>query len=143
MKRLRVYGCYKKEKLKTDISNACNYFMDWLIPLNNKIECTVTLKKNLVSRERVYGECCRNGKGSYTIWIDSDLDYDVLLGTIAHEFVHVKQFELGELRFFTKVNKWKGKSYSDDFNYDKLPWEIDANILSVALVNLYRRDISV
>ena len=50
----------------------------------------------------------------------------VLLKTLAHEMVHVKQYALGTLDSFKGDPLWNSKLHKTTSYYD-LPWELEAN----------------
>lgn len=61
------------------------------------------------------------------------------LQTLAHEFVHVKQFARGELN--CGHTKWLGDRIdSDSIDYNDLPWEIEATSLEVILYEMYKQN---
>jgi hypothetical protein len=76
----------------------------------------------------------------FTIEIKNGLEYKEILGSLAHELVHVKQFARRELTNFD-VNeraKYLGKRYkTDDIDYWDLPWEVEAHGREVGLVVRY------
>jgi hypothetical protein len=58
------------------------------------------------------------------------------LKTLAHEFVHVRQYARNELN--DEMNTWKGRYVdSDAIDYNDQPWEIEANKLGNELYELY------
>lgn len=75
------------------------------------------------------GYCLKLSKKHYYIAVSDYLSYEQLMLTIAHEFVHVKQYVTGELKSYSKQGKavdvWRGKMYSD-IGYYKQPWELEA-----------------
>jgi hypothetical protein len=51
---------------------------------------------------------------------------EILIGTLAHEFVHVRQFDNNELVFMNNRSRWHDKYYSDDeFAVTEEPWEVE------------------
>lgn len=66
----------------------------------------------------------------------------ITLKTLAHEFVHVKQFATGAMKFgYYKnynITRYNGILYNDDeINYWDHPWEIEAYGLQNSLVAKY------
>lgn len=60
------------------------------------------------------------------------------LQTLAHEFVHVKQFAKGELN--CDHTKWHGEKIdSEVIDYNDLPWEIEACSLEAILYDMYKQ----
>ena len=61
-----------------------------------------------------------------------------ILKTLAHEFVHVKQFVYEELN--EEQTMWQGKKYdAEEVDYYSLPWEIEAMGLEVGLFIHYAK----
>ena len=59
------------------------------------------------------------------------------LHTLAHEFVHIKQFAKGELN--VDHTRWRGERFdSEDIDYNDLPWEIEATSLEPILYTMYK-----
>ena len=54
------------------------------------------------------------------------------MSTLAHEFVHVKQFARGELS--ENMTRWKSNRYAGDIEYWDQPWEKEARRLQHKLV---------
>lgn len=63
--------------------------------------------------------------------------YDSTLRTLAHEFVHLKQFAKGELN--DENTKWKGQLICEETPYSDLPWEVEATSLEPILFGLYEQ----
>jgi hypothetical protein len=58
------------------------------------------------------------------------------LQTLAHEFVHIKQFAKGELN--VDHTRWRGEKFdSAACDYNDLPWEVEATSLEPILYHLY------
>ncbi len=71
--------------------------------------------------------CAARDGDNVAVLIDSALSYSKTLITLAHEFVHVKQLALGQLRIVkndTSKWVWCGRVY-DHSNYFS-PWEDEA-----------------
>jgi hypothetical protein len=50
----------------------------------------------------------------------------MLITTLAHEFIHVRQFDTNELAFLSNCSRWRGKYYTNDEFIDaEEPWEIE------------------
>lgn len=76
----------------------------------------------------------------FEITIQSKLSRDEILGVIAHELVHVKQFARRELTHLGSPNpKFKGSIFSSDIDYWDAPWEIEAYGREVGLVARYNQ----
>jgi len=62
-------------------------------------------------------------KRTFTIRIRKTMSFATQLRTLAHEFVHVRQYATGQLAGFP-ILKWNNKIY--DVPYDQKPWEKEA-----------------
>ena len=76
------------------------------------------------------GYCDDNGDDFYEIGIDNS-DPELVLSTLAHEMVHVKQFITREMVGLVKGTLWKGDFYPDlpqdgSNEYYNRPWEKEA-----------------
>lgn len=80
-------------------------------------------------------------RGRYTnhdrsIAVDQRFDLQSILETIAHELVHAKQYESGDLSWNGTASCWKGRAYSHANTYAAyraLPWEAEAFALQSVL----------
>ena len=75
--------------------------------------------------EGVMGKANNNG----TIIVNKDLDPSQIDDVVAHEKIHIKQMERGDLDYDNENVYWKGKTYSraDMAEGAKdLPWEAEA-----------------
>ena len=119
------------------VADAAHWYAIHLMPrLENKLFVNIKLINNLRLKENLSGDaiweddtCTRPRE--FTVRVDSSLDKQELLETVAHEMVHVKQYARGELKDFTrtiKLCKWKGEKMEwEKINYYDLPWEIEAH----------------
>ena len=80
------------------------------------IEPTVEINFRRMTNDECFGYCTELEDGEYEVDIKRTLNMRAMLCTLAHEMVHVKQYELGEL---TQTNE-NGIDY-----WDK-PSEIEA-----------------
>ena len=74
----------------------------------------------------------QSNKNHYTIRCSSKNGPYKTLQDLAHEFLHVEQFQSGVMAENRKGTAWKGRLYRGDFMkqndaYYNAPWEIDAN----------------
>jgi hypothetical protein len=126
MKRLRIYGCSDKPKLKAEIKKAANLFIKELLPRKRKYDITISISPNLSKKVGSFGECWAWSRNKYSVKVDSSQTKENIFKTLAHEFVHVKQFSVGELKFLTKFDVWQGTVYYHGAKYENLPWEKEA-----------------
>jgi hypothetical protein len=72
--------------------------------------------------------CAVRDGDNVAVLIDSGLSYSKTLVTLAHEFVHVKQLALGQLRALKKYDAskwvWCGRVYENNDYFS--PWEDEA-----------------
>lgn len=128
MKSIKIYGCSKDKVRKELVRRAAVYFLSRLLPRKRKIEISIHLKGSLIEKSNVYGECYHmdTRPSKYTIYLERELSDSNLITTLAHEFVHVKQFDKGELVMLHNCNRWLGKRYShDEFDVTEEPWEVE------------------
>jgi hypothetical protein len=135
MKRIRVYGCLDKPKLKKEIREAASLFIQDLLPRKRKYDITITISSDLSKKVGSFGECWSWSRNEYTVKIDGSQTKKNIFKTLAHEFVHVKQFSVGELKFLTKFDVWQGTVYYHGAKYESLPWEKEANRYEKILYN--------
>jgi hypothetical protein len=79
----------------------------------------------------------------FEVEINTDFPFEKMMTTLAHEFVHVKQFARGELserliRLPDKTSRqtttiWKKEYYHPDTDYHKRPWEIEADAMETLM----------
>ena len=128
MKLIKVYGCNNCPELKDSVKRAAVYFLQRLLPRKRSITVAIHLKKDLLDKKSVYGECyhMKVSPSTFKILLDRDMPMLDLITTLAHEFVHVKQFSRNELAFNLKYSRWHGKRYFDEDLIGKIaPWEIE------------------
>lgn len=115
------------------------FFTDYM---RNKLEIDVYFQKNLFKNKNTYGNCIwedthRNPR-EFTIQMEPNQKISLLLNTLAHELVHVKQWAKGEyyeLCSKPKVYKFNGKLVDTaKVDYWDTPWEIEAHGRAIGLV---------
>lgn len=62
----------------------------------------------------------------FVIEVNKGMGIAMIVRTVLHELVHVKQFARGELDTKFKGMKWKTAHVTDDVDYMDLPWEKEA-----------------
>ena len=142
MIQIKIHGCNKNKILKECLSTAAVYFLDNLLPRKRSIIINIHVVYGLLEKEIAYGECydCSNIEGTsyYTIQIEGLMKPLDILSTLAHEMVHVRQFDKKELKFLSRCTKWKGIVFSNDTKYIDHPWEHEADQLEHELSNSFR-----
>jgi|13_taG_2_1085334.scaffolds.fasta_scaffold01109_2 hypothetical protein len=132
---IAVYGLDKERKAM--VKSLCDYTIQLLMPrMKNKLNIKFKFIDDLVSSDGVYGDCewleetCRRPR-NFAIRIDSSQENQLMLETVAHELVHVKQYARGEMKELvrsSKYTRWKGKDINHrELNYYDQPWEIEAH----------------
>lgn len=113
----------------------------------NKLNIVVTFKKGLFEKTNQYANCIWEDEHyrpfDFTIQIDPDQKIQLLLNSLAHELVHVKQWAKGEfyqLQRETNVYKFNGQRWdTDKVDYWDTPWEIEAHGRAIGLVVQWAR----
>ena len=143
MKHIKVYGCSENPVRKDLVRRAAVYFLNHLLPRKRNIEICIFVQDNLIEKDCIYGECyhIKKSPSKYKIRLDNCHDEYTLIETLAHEFVHVRQFDKGELAFMNKCNRWRGKYYqTDEFDETEEPWEVEPreceSVLATEFFNL-------
>jgi hypothetical protein len=136
MKLIKVYGCSENLTRKDLVRRAAVYFLKRLLPRKRKIEIGIRVEENLIENHSMYGGCYHIAKSpsKYKIRLDSGMSDAMLISTLAHEFVHVRQFDNNELVCMDSYSRWHGKYYSDDeFAETEEPWEVEPRELEGVL----------
>lgn len=115
--------------------------------MRENLEIEICFRKGLFEAERNYGSCIwedvRHRPRIFTIEIEPKQSLKLLLNTIAHEIVHVKQWAKGEFAELKKaskdkpesVYKFKGKKFdAGKVDYWDQPWEIEAHGRAIGIV---------
>ena len=142
----------KKLKLKDTqyLESLANFVLDKFFtqPKKSRLDITVKFKKGLFKKHGEYGNCiwvdqhCRPEE--FEIEMDPDQPIQLLLNTLAHELVHVKQWAKGEyyqLQRERHVYKFCGKRFdTKKVDYWDTPWEIEAHGRAIGLVVQWARE---
>ena len=132
MPEVKIYGCSDKH-LKQLLLRASHFFIKSLMPRKRKLKVAVFIKENLLAQEGAYASCYQmdlyNAGCDYTICMDCAQPESTMLCSLAHEMVHVKQFVRKELTILNGnyCAKWKGVNFSEDSDYEEMPWELEAD----------------
>jgi hypothetical protein len=108
------------------IEQLSKFYVECLNLHRSRKTVTVYTVPGLKKTKGMLGCAARDGD-NVAVLIDSALSYSKTLITLAHEFVHVKQLALGQLRIVkndTSKWVWCGRVY-DHSNYFS-PWEDEA-----------------
>ena len=145
MIKLKIYGCSNDKVLKQCLSRASVFFLNALLPNKRNIDIIVRVVDDLVKKENAYGECYNYSNkihpSKYVIQLNAGMSPYETITTLAHEMVHVKQFDKGELVFFPRHTKWKKERFEKDAVYtSEYPWEWEAERLEKKLTRLFRKN---
>ncbi len=133
MIKIKIYGPRSDLRLKKLLSAAAASYLQELLPRVRKIRIKIQCISGLLKKENVYGDCGYCGEEEpdfdYIIRLDNCESYHMMLTTLAHEFVHLKQYVRKELSFYVhnhSAARWK-KIYCSDYDYELAPWEKEAD----------------
>jgi hypothetical protein len=112
-----------------------------------KLYVSIRFKKGLFNTSSQYANCIWEDEHyrpeEFSIEIDPDQSLPLLLNSLAHELVHVKQWAKGEfyqLQRETKVYKFNGQRFdTSKLDYWDTPWEIEAHGRAIGLVVQWAR----
>ena len=116
-------------------------------PKQDKLNIVISFKKNLFEKTNQYANCIWEDEPyrpfEFTIQIDPDQKIQLLLNSLAHELVHVKQWARGEfyqLQRERSVYKFNGQRFNTKkVDYWDTPWEIEAHGRAIGLVVQWAR----
>ena len=123
----------KKREMAEDLARFAA--MKLMPRLRDRLCIDINLIPRLSQKDNVAGDCIwedsRTRPREFTIRVDSSQSLQIMLETVAHEIVHVKQFARSELQdLSTDINicKWQGSIVKcSAVDYYDLPWEIEAH----------------
>lgn len=103
-----------------------------------KFTVTIRCVPGFLAKTGGFAAATLDGETSVEMHIDSKLGPDEIAEALAHEFIHIEQFVLGDLGQYVRPNGeygwlWKGKK--NRCKYNNQPWEIDAYARQKPLVN--------
>jgi len=120
------------QRIKKLVLLATKFYLKKLLP-RHSLYIQIHLIRNLAKKESRYGDTIWDDQNyrprEFIVRLDSALDDDTLIWTLAHEMIHVKQYAKGELYDYSSrsYTKWKGEQIdADNYQYADLPWEIEA-----------------
>ena len=128
--QLKVVNCPDRD-FKPYVERAALFYAKQLIPdgrLRNR--CFTKIRFDAKIEEQGYCSVeqynSRNQPREFLIEIHPGLGVRTILGVLAHEMVHVKQYLTGETD--EDLGSWKGKKVNyERTDYWDQPWEIDAH----------------
>ena len=117
-----------RSKITRDlIGSLVEHYIEALNLGSSKYKLTVFTVVGMAKNEKAAGSVHIFGDKTLGLAIDSRLSVSMLMETLAHEMVHVKQIARGQLKYVGKKIFWKGERvYPKKMSYYNHPWEIDA-----------------
>ena len=120
---------HSDERFNEYVQRASQFYAEQLFPKQLLRHIVVSIKFNKHLDAFGYSSIeKRNTKGAareFLIELHPYISGKEILKTLAHEFVHVKQYVYEELN--EEQTQWQGKPFdSDAVDYFELPWEIEA-----------------
>lgn len=138
---LKVYG-YRHKLYEEEITTAAYFYAVNL--LSTKMIENIDVEIYIKSSMQDLGNCTithfnRWGKPRFfEIQLKHSRNVDKMIFTLAHEFVHLKQFAYEQLN--DENTKWHGFEIdSESVGYSDLPWEIEASCLEYVLFEDYKQ----
>jgi hypothetical protein len=127
---------HSDERFNEYVQRASQYYAEQLFTKQLLRHIVVSIKFNKHLDAFGYSSIeKRNTKGAareFLIELHPYISGVEILKTLAHEFVHIKQYVQGDLN--DSQTEWKGEAYdSDAMDYYSLPWEVEAFGLEVGL----------
>lgn len=143
MIQIKIYGTRSDRRLKRLLHDVSHFYLSELLPRVRKIRIKIQCIPGLVEKENVYGDCGQCGREEpdfdYIIRLNYCDSYHLMLTTLAHEFVHLKQYVRRELFFYTQNEsavRWKN-IYCSNYDYNCAPWEQEADERELQLYMKY------
>ena len=120
---------------KSIIETSANFFAKELGLSRSRFTLLIMTEKGMARREGMRGAVHKVGPKFITMIIDSGLEFERLIITLAHEMVHVKQYARGQIKpsRSCKTHYWMGQHIRKSY-YDQ-PWEIEAYTKERVLAN--------
>ena len=134
---IEISGSGKRKRAL--VNEAATFFIKELMPRMRTLTVNINLNPHFRDNTDCYGDCLWSELSSKPREFDMNLDSsdnEIMIQTLAHEMVHVKQWARGELKDFAGYKKARWKKTMIDCEktkYDDLPWEIEAHKLEKIL----------
>ena len=109
------------------VESVVSFFVQELKLQKSKYHLEVFTKRGMADGEGCRGTVTKIGPNFLVMFLDSKLDVERLVLTIAHEMVHVKQYARGQIKDITgrkQTRYWMGKKVNK--TYFNQPWELEA-----------------
>jgi Zn-dependent peptidase ImmA (M78 family) len=121
---IQVVG--RKSATKEVIEKSAKLFAKELNLDNSKYTLLIMTERGMAKNDGMRGVVQKIGPKVISMIIDTGLDLERLIITLAHEMVHVKQYARGQVKpsKSRKTQYWMGKHVRK--SYYEQPWEIEA-----------------
>jgi hypothetical protein len=113
------------------VEDAACFYIKELMPRIKNLELNIQLIPKLDEKDGVDGDCTWEDKNhrprEFTIRLNSSKSLSVILDTLAHEMIHVRQYARGELVDLTRTpgySRFRGELIK--WNPKNEPWEKEA-----------------
>lgn len=128
----------KDDDVSNKILDASYIFLRELLPKCRKLEVNIFIEPTGVYDAFVE----KIDKRTYEVYIKPRKRLKQQLIALAHEFVHIKQYVLEEIRDHDDGIMWKGELYEQDSVYESIPWEDEAYQQEEVLYNKWFKSFS-
>ena len=141
---------FKFKEERKEIVDCVRYMYSLLVPKSTYDKTIIIVESHKFRKEQYAAVAVPNKKNihKYRILINQSLNRKKRLVSIAHELVHIKQWELGELggtETYTIDGKLKKRTIwndtkvvENDSHYYDWPWEIEAHGREYGLYYRYK-----
>ena len=109
------------------IGTLIKFFEKDLKLKSSQYTLSVFTKRGMTDEDGCRGSVTQIGPKNLVMFLDSKLDLERLVLTVAHEMVHVKQHARGQLKNIKgrkQIRYWMGKKVRE--SYYNQPWELEA-----------------
>lgn len=119
---------YMREGSRKEFIVSCvNLYIKTLKLQNSSWGLIVMSQPNLIKKEKAHGIVYQGEEKTIILAIDPKIAFNMIIDTLAHEMIHVKQIATGKLREKNGKTYWQGKIVNrKKVSYWNHPWEINA-----------------
>lgn len=130
---IQVIG--RKSAAKALLETASKFLAKELKLENSQYTLLIMTDRGMAKRDGCRGVVSKIGPKCLSMIIDSGLDLERFIITLAHEMVHVKQYAKGQVKASRscKTHYWMGKNIRK--SYYEQPWELEAFTKERVLAN--------
>ncbi len=131
---IRIRGDASK-RFQRIVKEACEFALGHFFDREalRKISIRVVLRPDLLKTTGFRGFCLfpnNTSARNFTIHLHSSVIHPIMLLSLFHELVHIKQFIQADLTYSSSTDKYRWAGKWANFNkchYYDLPWEIEAH----------------